>query len=121
MNLCETPLTFQCHGEQLVGILHHPINPITRGLVIIVGGPQYRVGSHRQFTLLARDLARNRVPVIRFDYRGMGDSEGQGVTFEEIGPDIEAAIDILLSHFPSLKEVILWGVSRYASNWSSVT
>jgi exosortase A-associated hydrolase 1 len=32
------------------------------------------VGSHRQFVLLARHLAAAGYPVLRFDYRGMGDS-----------------------------------------------
>ena len=44
----------------------------SRGMLIVVGGPQYRAGSHRQFTLLARDVAATGVPTMRFDYRGMG-------------------------------------------------
>jgi alpha/beta superfamily hydrolase len=45
-------------------------------VLVIVGGPQYRAGSHRQFTLLARSLAEQGFAVLRFDYRGMGDSTG---------------------------------------------
>ena len=47
-----------------------------RGVLIVTGGPQYRAGSHRQFVLLARFLAARGMAVLRFDYRGMGDSEG---------------------------------------------
>ncbi|KAB8057318.1 hydrolase 1, exosortase A system-associated, partial [Janthinobacterium violaceinigrum] len=59
---------------RLVGILSLPAAPGPRGVLIVTGGPQYRVGSHRQFVLLARALAAQGVPVLRFDLRGMGDS-----------------------------------------------
>src|SRR5262245_37346209 len=48
---------FDCEGQRLFGILSQPASPGRRGVLIVVGGPQYRAGSHRQFTLLARDLA----------------------------------------------------------------
>ena len=54
MNVSETALTFPCQQQSLVGILHNPEQVSTVGVVIVVGGPQYRVGSHRQFTQLAR-------------------------------------------------------------------
>jgi len=52
------------------------------GVLIVVGGPQYRVGSHRQFLLLSRRLAAEGHPVMRFDYRGMGDASGAMRGFE---------------------------------------
>ena len=70
----EFPVVFSCGGDQLVGMVHPAAARL--GVVIVVGGPQYRVGSHRQFVLMARDLAREGYPVLRFDYRGMGDSDG---------------------------------------------
>ncbi len=85
------------------------------GVVIVVGGPQYRVGSHRQFALLARALAAAGTPCLRFDYRGMGDSDGPRVTFEEIASDIRAAIDALLQRQPSVQRVVLWGLCDGAS------
>ena len=57
----ERGLVFRCAGEELVGILHPA--PGATGVVIVVGGPQYRVGSHRQFLLLARRLAASGIPV----------------------------------------------------------
>ena len=42
------------------------------GLLLVVGGPQYRVGSHRQFVKLCRAAAANRIPAFRFDVAGMG-------------------------------------------------
>ncbi|MFB1029241.1 MAG: hydrolase 1, exosortase A system-associated, partial [Thauera sp.] len=69
---------FPCEGEELIGILALPETAVTRlGVLVVVGGPQYRVGSHRQFVLLARALAKSGVPCMRFDYRGMGDATGE--------------------------------------------
>lgn len=84
-------------------------------MVVVVGGPQYRVGSHRQFVLLARDLAQAGIPVLRFDYRGMGDSEGEPRTFENIDADIRAAIEQLLAAVPGVDEIVLWGLCDAAS------
>ncbi len=77
-----------------------------------MGGPQYRVGSHRQFTLLARHLAANGVPVLRFDFRGMGDSEGDARTFEDVEDDLRCAIDEFFTEVPLLKELVILGTMR---------
>lgn len=111
----EVPIRFDCEGEHLYGVVHTPERPSRRGVLIIVGGPQYRVGSHRQFVLLARELARAGTPAMRFDYRGMGDSEGEARTFEDIGADIRAATDRFLCEVPGLEEVVLWGLCDAAS------
>jgi uncharacterized protein len=108
-------LVFQCGGESLVGVLSVPEAPITHGVLIVVGGPQYRAGSHRQFTLLARDLAQSAIASLRFDYRGMGDSSGQARTFESVGEDIGRAIDRLLASVPGLRDVAIWGLCDAAS------
>lgn len=103
-------LRFLCQGCWLIGILHVPDEPLTRGVLIVTGGPQYRVGSHRQFVLLARHLAEHQVPVMRFDYRGMGDSEGDMRDFENIQDDLEAAIGEFFTTMPAMKELVLWGL-----------
>lgn len=109
------PFVFPCQGEALVGVLHRPALPAARGVVIVVGGPQYRVGSHRQFLLLARDLAEAGIASLRFDHRGMGDSTGAFVGFEGCGPDIRAAVDVLCERVPEVREVVLWGLCDAAS------
>ena len=53
MTFVERALTFDCCGERLVGVLAEPAAFSKLGLVLVVGGPQYRVGSHRQFVLNA--------------------------------------------------------------------
>ncbi|MGF6271999.1 exosortase A-associated hydrolase 1 [Massilia sp. UYP11] len=113
----ERALAFGCGGERLYGILSLPgqAASATRGVLVVVGGPQYRAGSHRQFTLLARELARDGVPVLRFDYRGMGDSEGAARPFDDVDDDLRAAIDAFMAAVPGLREVVLWGLCDAAS------
>ncbi|VXC21379.1 hydrolase 1, exosortase A system-associated [Massilia sp. 9I] len=115
MSAGERALAFPCGGDTLVGILHLPPQPRARGVVVVVGGPQYRAGSHRQFTLLARSLAAAGTPVMRFDYRGMGDSEGAARSFEDVAEDLRAAIDRFMLEAPGLREVVLWGLCDGAS------
>jgi exosortase A-associated hydrolase 1 len=112
----EDAVVFECEGESLVGILHVPEGePARIGVVVIVGGPQYRVGSHRQFVLMSRGLAQAGYAVLRFDYRGMGDSGGEMRTFESVAADIRIAIDTLMRSVPSLTGVALWGLCDAAS------
>lgn len=115
MSFQEQALRFHCQQAWLYGILHLPQQPISRGVLIVVGGPQYRVGSHRQFVLLARYLAERGIPVMRFDYRGMGDSDGAIQTFEHIAADLRCATDIFFEHCSALEEVIIWGLCDAAS------
>ncbi len=111
----EQATTFECEGCRLVGIVNQPREPGTTGVVIVVGGPQYRAGSHRQFTLLARYLANQGISSIRFDYRGMGDSEGNMRNFENVDLDIRSAINTLTKYAPSMRHVAIWGLCDAAS------
>jgi uncharacterized protein len=115
MNYMEAALRFTCADEHLFGILARPDACCDLGVVIVVGGPQTRVGSHRQFVLLSRALAVAGFPVLRFDYRGMGDSTGEQRDFESVTPDIAAAIDALQTACPTVSRVVLWGLCDAAS------
>lgn len=116
MSSRERVISISCEDEQLMGVLHLPAGePTAAGVLIIVGGPQYRVGSHRQFTVLARLLALQGHAVLRFDQRGMGDSDGVHPGFDHVEPDIEAAIRALLAAVPQLQSVVLWGLCDGAS------
>ena len=117
MNCIEHALSFECGDESLLAIVSAPPTGQAQadtGVVIIVGGPQYRVGSHRQFVLLARALAAAGFPVLRFDYRGMGDSTGEIRSFESATKDIAAAIAVLQTA-TGVKNIALWGLCDGAS------
>jgi exosortase A-associated hydrolase 1 len=107
-------LHFECQSCQLIGILSLPAQQrpesTPRGVLIVTGGPQYRVGSHRQFVLLAHELAAAGMPAMRFDYRGMGDSAGEARTFEQVEQDLKAAIQQFFDSVPGLKELVIWGL-----------
>lgn len=115
MSFTEHTTQFTCGDDALLGILSLGAQAAKTGVVIVVGGPQYRAGSHRQFVLLARALACAGAAVLRFDYRGMGDSTGALHTFENASDDIAAAIDHLLERVPSVQSVVLWGLCDAAS------
>lgn len=109
----ERALSFPCAGETLQAVLATPVAPTAlcaTGMVIVVGGPQVRIGSHRQFVLLARQLAAAGHAVLRFDVRGMGDSTGAARSFEGLHDDIAAAIEALLRAEPGVRQIALWGL-----------
>lgn len=110
------PVTFECEGHTLAGIVHtaRGASAMKTGVVIVVGGPQYRVGSHRQFQSLASSLARGGFSVLRFDVRGMGDSEGEHPGFLGLEADIRCAIDKLI-HQTEVERIVVWGLCDAAT------
>jgi exosortase A-associated hydrolase 1 len=115
VNYRELAFSFPCAGEDLLGIIAAPERSGQIGVLVVVGGPQYRVGSHRQFLLLSRALATAGYPAMRFDFRGMGDSSGDLRDFTAVNADIAAAIDVFLERCPELVGVVLLGLCDGAS------
>ena len=113
--MSERPLVFSCDGNALVGVLNVPERPERLGVLVVVGGPQYRAGSHRQFVSLARALEAGGFACLRFDYRGMGDSAAPLRSFDTVDDDIRAAIDVLMDAVPDLDGVVIWGLCDGAS------
>lgn len=85
----EKPVVFTSEGEQIVGMLHRPDGPARRipGVILCHGFTGMKSESHFIFTKLARRLA-TRAAVLRFDFRGSGDSGG---TFEKMSLATEIA------------------------------
>lgn len=115
MSFIEEVLDVDCQGSHLPGVLALPANPKDTAVLIVVGGPQYRAGSHRQFVQSARAWATQGWPVHRFDVRGMGDAEGEPRSFEALDDDIAAAIDALVQRLPGTRRVVLFGLCDGAS------
>ena len=114
--MTEIPLVFDCQGDDLIGIVHKPEHPSSVGvLTVVAGGPQYRAGVGRGMVSLARNLAGHGVPVMRFDYRGLGDSTGDFQGYDHIAEDLQAAVDAFRLAVPELKRVVLWGGCDAAS------
>jgi exosortase A-associated hydrolase 1 len=115
VNIEEIPIVFSCQKNDLIGIVHKSVGYSSIGVLLVVGGPQYRVGSHRQFILLARMLAANGVHVLRFDYRGMGDSQGDVRSFADVDEDIKSALDAFYQYCTDMQGVAIWGLCDAAS------
>ncbi|MEW6990626.1 hydrolase 1, exosortase A system-associated [Colwelliaceae bacterium 6441] len=113
-NVVEKTVSFRCNESQLQGI-YHEVDNATHGVIIVVGGPQSRVGSHRMFVDVARGLAKQGITVFRFDYRGAGDSEGELQPFTETVDDINAAVLCFHQAYPKIRSVNLWGLCDAAS------
>ena len=111
----EASVVFDCGGDRLIGI-HHGVEDQTPSTVVVnvVGGPQYRVGSHRQFVLTARFLASAGFPCLRFDYRGMGDSAGELRSFTSVSEDIDVVVAWCRQTYPDSK-IVLMGLCDGAS------
>lgn len=115
----EEAVTFKSSGKSLFGILHMPASAregaaaepaITSMLLMVLGGPQTRVGCHRAYTHLGRMLSGRGLPVLRFDYEGQGDAEGAFVGYEYAAPSIRSSIDYVYGRFPSLKNLVVWSL-----------
>jgi pimeloyl-ACP methyl ester carboxylesterase len=66
-------------GDRLHGILHEPPEAAARGVCILLLSPgiKGRVGPHRLYLKLAATLVPLGFHVLRFDFHGLGDSEGE--------------------------------------------
>jgi exosortase A-associated hydrolase 1 len=101
-------LTFQCEGSTLGATLDEAKG--RTGLLLVTGGTQTRIGSHRMFERLAAALAASGYPCFRYDRRGVGDSEGGDPGWRGSAPDLEAAASAFRSEIKMLDRVIGFGL-----------
>lgn len=102
-------LTFSCEGATLVGTLDRETASHSAGLLIVSGGNELRSGAWSGQAQLAASLAGEGFPVFRYDRRGVGDSEGENLTFRHSGPDIDAALAAFRAAMPHLSRVVAFG------------
>lgn len=74
----ETPFEIpRTSAGRLRGIRHEPVTPSRRpGILMLHGWSGNRLGPHRMFVHLARQLAEDGWPCARIDFAGRGDSDG---------------------------------------------
>ncbi|QDK32946.1 hydrolase 1, exosortase A system-associated [Sphingomonas sp. IC081] len=106
-------LTFACEGAQLVATLDEA--PGTTALLIVSGGNETRAGAWNGQALLAARIAAEGYPVLRFDRRGVGDSEGDNRGFRSSAPDMAAALAALRAQCPHVSRVVAFGNCDAAS------
>jgi uncharacterized protein len=91
----ETPFFFGPPGRSLFGVLHQP-ERIAEGPAFVFCHPfgEEKLWTHRVFVTFARRLAADGFPVLRFDYRGNGDSEGRfsESSLETVLADVRQAV-----------------------------
>jgi len=101
-------LTFPCNDDTLAGSLDAADG--RTGLLLVTGGSQTRIGSHRMYERLAKNLSDNGFPCFRYDRRGVGDSGGEDPGFKRSGPDLETATAAFRAAMPGLERVIGFGL-----------
>ena len=95
----EVPLFFGTEPNRLFGVYHEPHQPPGRTpFVFCHPFGEEKLWAHRVFVNFARTLARAGRPVLRFDYRGSGDSSGEfrDSTLTSMQDDIGLAIGEVL-------------------------
>lgn len=105
--------TFTCEGAQLVGTLDEAAGETA--LLIVSGGNEVRAGAWNGQARLAASIAAQGFPVLRFDRRGVGDSEGDNHGFRSNGPDIDAALATVRLECPHVRRVVGFGNCDAAS------
>jgi len=109
-------ISFDCEGAALLATLDLPDGPApSAGLLIVSGGNEIRSGAWGGQARLASALAAQGFAALRFDRRGVGDSEGANHGFRSSAPDIAAALAAFRAAVPSLARVVAQGNCDAAS------
>ncbi len=90
-------VNFENYGQKLFGVLHRPLNGKEKlpGVIIYHGFAGNKIGHKRLYVATAEQLVGAGFAVLRFDFRGCGDSEGNfaETTIETLVDDGMLALD----------------------------
>jgi alpha/beta superfamily hydrolase len=95
----ETQVSFVSGEDELFGVLHLPGDGRAPGIIMCHGFTGHKAETHRLFVEAAREFARHGLAVLRFDFRGSGDSGGEfrEMTVSREIEDAQAALEYLSS------------------------
>lgn len=140
------PIILENEGQKIFGIFHRPLVPHKVPAVIVCHGlAGHKTGRYRIYVTLAAQLSKVGISVLRIDYRGSGDSEGDfyDTTIEGQISDIEKGLNYLKSQpsvdteriglfgrsfggtlgvisahrFDHIKSLVLWAPMFNADGW----
>jgi len=95
----ETPFVLESEGHQLVGIEH--TGSTDKCITMCHGFTGNKIENKRLFVDAARHFAQEGCSVVRFDFYGSGDSDGE---FQ----------DTLVSHnIANLRDILIWAKKKY--------
>lgn len=100
-------LSFDSGGHRLAGAIDDAGGD--HGVLIVSGGNEILSGSHGGMASLAGKLLKSGISVMRYDRRGVGDSEGVNGGYATSRPDIKAALTAFRDQCPDLKRVVATG------------
>lgn len=113
-SLPESAFFFVNGPYRLFGVLHRPAAALARGRGFVFCYPCFeeKLWTHRVFVSLARDLAARGYHVLRFDFMGQGDSDGdfEQSTVSSCLSDLTCAIKRLRQEIGADAEISLLGL-----------
>lgn len=116
-------VTLENQGKKIFGILHRPLIQGAKGPAIVIcpGFGGNKSGKYRVFVQMAEELANQGMTVLRFDYRGSGDSEGEfsDITIESQVSDALVCLNFL-SNDPKIDKMRIGVLGRSLGGMISV-
>lgn len=123
--MSETPVFFNNGPTRLFGVVHYPEHAgPEKAFVFCHPFAEEKLWAHRVYVSFARFLTSCGWAVLRFDYAGYGDSDGEfeSTTVEGHLSDISCAVSEIQRILPSLQTVGLMGLrfgATLATLWAS--
>jgi uncharacterized protein len=93
--------TLENHGQKIFAVFHQPLIETKAPAVLMCHGlAGHKTGRYRLYVTLSQRLAQEGIASLRFDFRGVGDSEGdlKEMTFEDEVNDAITSLDYLFEN-----------------------